>query len=290
MATSFTGGRKKTVFAAESREPFKISRSKIDLFWECPRCFYLEQKLGVKRPSTAPFTLNSAVDFLLKKEFDIHRAKGNPHPLMKKYGIDAVPYKHKDLDRWRHNFTGVQALHQPTNFLVFGAVDDIWENARGELHVVDYKATSKDEVIDNLNETRWHNQYRRQMEVYQWLLRQNAFAVSDTGYFVYANAYRDREAFDGKLEFDVRVIPYAGSGDWIEDVLRRARKCLMSERIPETGELCEYCPYRESAGQAFRSAVRSGGGVAPAPERSSTDEEHARDTHHTKSAASGTLF
>ncbi|OHA20786.1 MAG: hypothetical protein A2W52_04725 [Candidatus Taylorbacteria bacterium RIFCSPHIGHO2_02_49_25] len=253
-------GRKSRVFEPSSTEPFRISRSKIDLFLECPRCFYLGQRLGVKRPSTAPFTLNNAVDHLLKKEFDSHRAKGDAHPLMKKYGIDAVPFKHKDMDRWRHNFSGVDTLHAPTNFLVFGAVDDIWENARGELHVVDYKATSKDEEVSELNDSRWHDQYRRQMEVYQWLLRQNKFRVSDTGYFVYVNAYRDRKAFDGKLEFDVRVIAYKGSDRWVPSVLEKANKCLLSKRIPETGEACEYCPYREAAGRAFKAAILKNGG------------------------------
>jgi len=255
MPGNFYNGRKKTVFESASREPFKISRSKIDLFWECPRCFYLEQKLGVKRPSTAPFTLNSAVDFLLKKEFDIHRARGDAHPLMKKYKINVVPFQHPDLEKWRHNFTGIRFVHQPTNFLVFGAVDDIWIDDLNELHIVDYKATSKDEVIDKLADTRWHDQYRRQMEVYQWLFRQNDFKVSDTGYFVYVNAYKDREAFDAKLEFDVRIIAYKGDDVWVEQTLAEAKKCLMSEKIPEAGELCEYCPYREAAGNAFRESV-----------------------------------
>jgi hypothetical protein len=49
---------------------WKLSRSKIDLFLECPRCFYLDNKLGLKRPPGYPFALNSAVDLLLKKEFD----------------------------------------------------------------------------------------------------------------------------------------------------------------------------------------------------------------------------
>jgi hypothetical protein len=52
---------------------YKISRSKIELFTECPRCFYLEVVKGVKRPSMPGFSLNSAVDELLKKEFDILR-------------------------------------------------------------------------------------------------------------------------------------------------------------------------------------------------------------------------
>ena len=52
---------------------WKLSRSKIDLFVECPRCFYLDNKLGIKRVQFPAFLLNSAVDALFKKEFDIHR-------------------------------------------------------------------------------------------------------------------------------------------------------------------------------------------------------------------------
>jgi len=61
--------RQKT-FDGASKEPFKVSRSKIELFTQCPRCAYLDLKLGVKRPETPTFTLNNAVDALLKREFD----------------------------------------------------------------------------------------------------------------------------------------------------------------------------------------------------------------------------
>ena len=96
-------------------EPRRLSRSKIDLFLECPRCFWLDQKMGVKRPSMPGFSLNIAVDHLLKKEFDTHRAIGQPHPLMKAYGINAIPAIHQDLDSWRNNFKGVSFLHPKTN-------------------------------------------------------------------------------------------------------------------------------------------------------------------------------
>jgi hypothetical protein len=192
------------------------------------------------------FALNIAVDHLLKKEFDVHRTKHTKHPLMEAYGINALPYEHPDLDQWRTNFTGVQVLHKPTNLLIFGAVDDVWVTPHDELIVVDYKATSKAGKIDL--ESGWGPQYKRQLEVYQWLLRGNGFTVSDTGYFVYANGIKDRKAFDKQLEFDVEVIAHTGSDVWIEDVLRRLHTTLTSEEIPTVGENCEYCPYRTQAG------------------------------------------
>jgi len=179
---------------------------------------------------------------LLKKEFDIHRAAGKPHPLMTKYQIDAVPLAHEKMDTWRYNFTGVQYYHEPTDFLVFGAVDDIWVNSKKELHVVDYKTTSTKEVITLTGG--YKEAYKRQMEVYQWLLRKNDFVVSDLGYFVYCNGLKDKKAFDGKLEFDIKLIPYEGKTDWIEAALVEIKKTLMSDEMPESSPECDYCVYR----------------------------------------------
>ncbi len=239
--------------------PFKLSRSKIDLFTECKRCFFLDRRFGVGRPQMPAFTLNIAVDALMKKEFDIHRADKTTHPLLKSYGVDAVPFEHEKMNEWRENFVGIQALYKPANFLIFGAVDDIWQNPEGEIMVVDYKATSKEGVVDKLEDTRWHNQYRRQMEVYQWLLKQNGFRVSDTGYFVYVNGLKDKKAFDGKLEFDVKLIAYTGSQKWIEGILDGIKELLDSDEIPEAGVDCDYCKYRTLAGETMKDHIKTHG-------------------------------
>jgi CRISPR/Cas system-associated exonuclease Cas4 (RecB family) len=168
---------------------FKVSRSKIELYIQCPRCFWLDTRLKIKRPNGPPFQINKAIDELFKKEFDVYRAQGQPHPLMIDNQIKAVPYQHDDLNIWRMNFTGVSTLHKPTNLHVFGAVDDIWINEAEELIVVDYKATAKATEVSL--DADWQSSYKRQMEVYQWLLRQNGFSVNDTGYFVYANGRLD---------------------------------------------------------------------------------------------------
>ncbi|MAF20082.1 MAG: hypothetical protein CMI55_00165 [Parcubacteria group bacterium] len=229
------------LFEPNSKEPFKFSRSKLDLFLNCPRCFYLDRRLGISRPPGYPFTLNSAVDALLKKEFDLHRAKGEAHPMMKHYKIDAIPFEHEKMNDWRNTFVGVRHLHQPTNFTVFGAIDDVWINPKKELLIVDYKATAKQGEI-NLDAP-WQIAYKRQMEIYQWLFRQNDFKVSETGYFVYANGKADKEAFDKKLEFDVYVIPYQGDDSWINDALIKAHQCLISDQIPQADKECDFCAY-----------------------------------------------
>jgi len=243
--------RTRNIYDPASKNPFRLSRTKIELFLECPRCFYLDRRLGVARPPGYPFTLNNAVDALLKKEFDIYRAKGEAHPLIKTYGINAMPIPHEKLDEWRNNFVGVQYLHPDTNLLIFGAIDDLWQNPKSEYIVVDYKATSKNEKITALDKA-WQDSYKRQIEVYQWLLRKNVPAVSDTGYFVYCNGQTGREAFDGKLEFDVVVIPYTGNDNWVDKAIKDIYSCLMSNEMPQATKDCEYCAYRDAVSSVLR--------------------------------------
>lgn len=246
MSEYYNSKRNRNLFEPKSTEPFKVSRSKIDLFLNCPMCFYLDCRLGVGRPPGFPFALNSAVDALLKKEFDIHRAKKRAHPLMNAYGLrDVIPYSHEDLDIWRSNFKGIRYIHEPSNLLVTGAIDDVWVDSSGQLYIVDYKSTSKEEKVSLDKE--WQIGYKRQMEVYQWLFRKNDFEVSETGYFVYCNGKTDREAFDAKLEFDIDLIAYNGNDKWVDDTLMDIRKCLTDDKLPAPAIACDYCSYRKSA-------------------------------------------
>ena len=228
----------------ESGKDFKLSRSKIDLYLECPYCFYLDRKCGVGRPPSFPFNLNSAVDHLLKKEFDHYREKQIPHPLMEKYGIQAVPFQHEDLEIWRENFKGLQVPHPATNFIITGAIDDLWVNLHDELIVVDYKATSKDGPVSI--SAPWQIAYKRQMEIYQWLLKQLGYLVSPVGYFVYCNGIKSRESFNQRLEFTVEIIPYRGNDNWIEPLLTQIYLDLQQDQPPASAETCDYCKYREA--------------------------------------------
>lgn len=238
------GTRTRNLFDPASDEPYALSRSKLALFLECPRCFYLDRRLGVNRPDGPPFTLNIAVDELLKKEFDAYRAEGEPHPLMVKFGVEAVPLRDPRIDAWRDNRKGVRVSHA-TGFDVFGAVDDVWVDERGSLIVVDYKATSTEKAI--VLDDPWKDGYKRQMEVYQWLLRRQGEAVDPRGYFVFANADKARAAFDATLHFALSIVPYDGDDSWVEDALTDAHACLSGDAAPSPTNGCSWCAYRRAA-------------------------------------------
>ena len=226
-------------FDPKSTKNYKISRSKIELFKECKRCFYLDRRYAFRRPPSFPFNLNSAVDNLLKNEFDIYRESQSKHPLQA--NIDAIPFQHKELNIWRENFKGVSCLHE-TGLYLFGAVDDVWVNSQDELIVVDYKATSKNDPITHIDEP-WQISYKRQMEFYQYLFKQNGFKVSNTGYFVYCNGKRNEKRFDKKLDFKISLIPYEGNDSWVDDTIHEVHDCLTNSEIPESSGACPYCKY-----------------------------------------------
>ncbi len=226
---------------------------------QCPRCFWLDARLKIKRPDGPPFQINKAIDELFKKEFDVYRAQGQPHPMMTEFKIKAVPFAHDNMDTWRANFTGVATVHEPTNLHVFGAVDDIWVNDTSELIVVDYKATAKQ--ADVSLDADWQISYKRQMEVYQWLLRANGFKVSDTGYFVYTNGRLDMDGFNDRVEFRTKIIPYVGNDSWIESTLIKMKECLEGD-MPAIGTAamggdCDYCTYARQRTELTLAAIKN---------------------------------
>lgn len=246
------------------KSPFRISRSKIDLFMQCPRCFWLDARLRIKRPSSPPFRINSAIDELYKKEFDVHREGQTRHPICETYSLNLVPFKHEKMNEWRDALRGgVTYLHEPTNLMITGGVDDIWVDLKTEeLVVVDYKATAKDGEVSL--DAAWQDGYKRQIEVYQWLLRANGFKVKDSGYFLYTNARLDADGFRDKLDFKTKLIEYRGSDGWINKTLMQLKRCLDSDEMPPMGKNimdrtknCEFCEYAKSRTQLTLDHVQS---------------------------------
>ncbi|MBU0574543.1 MAG: PD-(D/E)XK nuclease family protein [Candidatus Margulisbacteria bacterium] len=237
--------KNKWIYDPASKEPFALSRSRLEQFIRCPRCFYLLVRHGIKLPGGYPLTLNIAVDALFKKEFDIHRAASSSHPIMDAYGIDAVPFQHEKMDEWRENFVGIRYHHPASNLIIYGAVDDIWQKPDGSLIVIDYKATSTLDEVSWAGE--WKEGYKRQLEIYQWLFRRNGFTVAPEAYLVYANAIKDKPAFNALLEFKITLLKHKGDDSWVEKAVIDAYKCLQNDTAPQSSPGCEYCDYVKKA-------------------------------------------
>ncbi|MBM3433093.1 MAG: PD-(D/E)XK nuclease family protein [Bacteroidetes bacterium] len=227
----------------KKKEPItKISRTKVELYLDCPRCFYLDQVYGITRPSTGIFTLNTAVDRLLKTEFDSYRSAKKSHPIQVQNGLDLIPFEHPDLKTWRTNKKGIDTIYRGMTF--YGIPDDVWMDKRGHLYLVDYKATANSTgAIKALGTSVFHQKYKRQLAFYQWLVRKNGFSVSETAYLVYATGNSARPSFDGVLSFDQVLIPVQGETDWIEPALNGLLDCLTMKKVPASDAECGYCAF-----------------------------------------------
>jgi len=217
----------------------RLSRSKLDLFVRCPLCFWLDARHHVKRPEGYPYTLSIAVDHLLKDEFDSFRRKGEPHPLMKEAGIDALPWPdEKRLEVWRDPFRGLEFKH-PIGITLFGAVDDIFQFPDGTLAIVDYKSTGAKVVSV-------YDDYRRQLNIYTYLLEKNGEQIAGKGYFVFYQVDKTR-GFEGRLPFKGSIVEVPTDVDSVEPLIANAVRALRSEGAPRPAPDCDYCGWRVKA-------------------------------------------
>ncbi len=241
-------------YEPNSTSLFRLSRFGVQFFLDCPRCFYLKNKLGISQVPQIPFTLNNAVNDLLVNEFDIYRRNHEPHPIMVENNLDAIPFDHEKIDDWRNNKKGVFYEDHDRGFHLFGAIDDVWINKKtNQLIIADYKATSKKEEVSL--DADWQISYKNQIEFYQWLLRKNGFEVQDEGYFVYCNGNKTEERFDNVLTFRVSLLSHSGTGAWIEPTLDKIKACLDSDKIPTYTNGCKHCEYVKTNFDLYKKLV-----------------------------------
>ncbi len=233
----------------------KISRSGIEKYIGCKRCFILQYKYKVSPPSL-PFTLNNAVDELCKTEFDYYREKQEPHPLFIKHNIKAVPFKHADIDVWRNFRRGLSFINEAQGYHFYGAIDDVWINSKKELIVADVKSTSK--KIFDWNETwskyEYPKGYKRQLEMYQWLFRKNGFKVSNTAYLLYFNGLKYEKSFDQTLKFESYSIKLDCDDHWVEEEIINAKNLLESGSFPKGEKNCDQCVYIKRRSAAIKGS------------------------------------
>jgi len=95
---------------------YKLSPSRLNLFFECERCFWLRVNEGVERPS-GPFpSLPSGMDREIKNHFDRFRSKNETPPEIKDADIEARPLNDRNFlekarswrtePKWRDHATG----------------------------------------------------------------------------------------------------------------------------------------------------------------------------------------
>ena len=240
-------------FDANHDAPYELSRSRIENFVQCPACFHLQQVQGIKFPSIPGFNINEATDILLKRDFDKCREEGITHPFLEQSGFGhLIPYQHEDFELWTQSMHfgaegRMNTVHEETNLKVGGGLDDVWINTEtNQLHIIDYKSTSQKSEGKTISlDDKWKETYKRQMDLYVWVMRRKGFDVSDTGYFLYCDGDRfTDEPFllesNAVMQFKMSLLPYIVNTDWIEPTLYKIKENLISSHCPDHGDGCEF--------------------------------------------------
>jgi hypothetical protein len=244
--------RHQGVFNPEHPAPYELSRSRVENFLKCKACFYLEQLQGVKPPEIPSFTINTTTDILLKRDADAVRGKKSL-PLWKAHGLGhLIPFEHEDLENWTNslhyglNDRYFNTIHEETNIKFGGGLDDVFYNTKtNQLHIVDYKSEAQGTRSPEKYSPRpssidkpWKIGYKRQMDMYVWLMRRKGFDVSSTGYFVYVDAQhsgidgmlKDENPEKALMSFNATILPYEADTSWVEPTLVEIKDFLLNQK------------------------------------------------------------
>ena len=220
--------RHRGTYNPENKEAYELSRSRIENFIKCPACFYLMQVKGIKFPSIPGFNINEATDVLLKRDFDKFRGAERTHQFLINLDMGhLIPFDHPNFELWTQSLHfGAEGrmnfIHEASNLKVGGGLDDVWFNKNTEeLHIVDYKSTSQKTAGKEISlDDPWKEAYKRQMDLYVWIMKRKGFEVNDVGYFLYCDGdrftktqfLRENKAI---MEFKLTLIPYQTDHKWI---------------------------------------------------------------------------
>ncbi|MBI2003367.1 MAG: PD-(D/E)XK nuclease family protein [Parcubacteria group bacterium] len=208
-----------------------LSASSLALFNECPRCFYLQVKEGVRRPQGIPMPLYNKMDFLVKDYFDGFRAKNELPPQLEGL-VEGKLFDNQELLRkWRNWRTGLNFIDKKAGAKLVSALDDCLVSEDNRFLPLDYK--SKGEIRDDS-----HIFHQNQLNIYTWLLDENGYPAKDVGYLVFFAPLKILN--DNLIKFNIIPKRIETSKDSAKELFYKAVNVLNGP-IPEKHENCDYC-------------------------------------------------
>jgi len=210
-----------------------MTPSAVNLFKDCPACFWRATNKKEKRP-TGPFsTLPIQIDHLLKKYFDKYREENSlPPELAHLTDTKLFPGKNK-IKEWRDNFKGLTSYDKENN-LLRGAVDEILVKDN-KLIVLDFK-TRGFAPKEETNEL-----YRTQLELYTILLQKQGYVTEDYAYLLYLIPQNITET--GKIEFYTILEKVKLDLEYAKKVYTKAVEMLEYDE-PPLNPKCKFCNYK----------------------------------------------
>ncbi len=229
---------RKNIYVKNNLSPFKISRTKIDLFFDCKRCFYIDQRYGIKRPHGAAMVINNHIVTKFKKNLEVLRNTKTIIPetkLISKSGFTALD--HQKINQWIDPFRGIRILHKQTNMIISANLDDVWTDNE-KCYPVIIKSISRNgkDIEDSI----WPG-YTRQLSLYGYILQNNNLEIGDFGIIVMINTEDDLD--HSNLNFKFYIFKRNLEFNWVDRTLSEIKILLENDEYPKTSNNCKFCNY-----------------------------------------------
>lgn len=229
----------------------RLSPSALNIFLECPRCFWLEKKMGIKRPRGIFPSLPGGMDTVIKSYFDKYRLRGELPPEI----IGKVEGKLISdmalLKRWRNwKTTNLRYRDDSLNAVLSGALDDCL--VHGGIYIpLDYKTRGSPLTSDP------RKYYQNQLDCYCLMLDSSGYRTKGLSYLVY---YWPEEVSEGGMvRFAVNAIKIETDIASAVRIFENAVN-LLSTGIPDASPDCEYCTLVDRRREQTKLRRRSGVG------------------------------
>lgn len=208
-----------------------LSPSTLNLYEDCPRCFWLKFRKDIKRPDCIFPSLPSGMDRILKEHFDKYAKQGKLPPELKELKEVKVFNNKELLDKWRNWREGIS--YTENGNVLKGAVDAILQKGE-KLIVLDYKTRGYPRKENT------HEYYKNQLNLYTFLLRKNNYETEDYAYLLF---YHPDKVVDDVFLFHSDLVKVKVDVKSAENLWKNALKTLEGA-MPEASTECQHCPYR----------------------------------------------
>lgn len=214
-----------SLYKPRGAKPYPLSHEALDLYIDCARCFFLQERVGARRPATTSPEPRGGGLAELRREFDQLRRENGIHPLFLDGGVKVKPYVGPELEGWRESFTHHDRW---TNLILSSPLDEVAVNGAGDLVLIGYqdfpgqaRVTALEPVI--------HDPLKRRIELALWMFREQERKAS-------ANFHWILSADEGRSRYS-----YSGGAGWVRMMLAAVKDTLEREHEPRPSDHCAHC-------------------------------------------------
>jgi PD-(D/E)XK nuclease superfamily len=213
-----------------------LSKSALEVFQSCPKCFWMDKMSKVGRPRGPMPSVVNAIDAQMKALVEGCVSAGTPVPYLA--GCDQLPYPDRQKVGTFRSWRTFQAMVEAGDRTIkaWGELDDLLVEGDGSVSPWDYKSKGTaptQEYCEKYNQN--------QGDMYHLLLEGQGLKCSGRAMFTYI--WPEFVSRGGLIQFQYMNIVMETDPARAKKILNAAAECLEGP-CPKEGELsCNYCNF-----------------------------------------------